>query len=96
MTTPAIWRKVFKILPSDHLGINYDPSHFVWQMVDYIRPLYEFAVESSMCTGYQIVSRKATGRRVMAYPLDFMSLSCRAWAMWTKGRYVSALTGRKL
>ena len=29
MTTPDIWRKVFEILPSDNLGLNYDPSHFV-------------------------------------------------------------------
>ena len=28
MTTPAVWRKVFEILDSDCLGINYDPSHF--------------------------------------------------------------------
>ena len=42
MTTPVIWKKVFEILDSDYLGINYDPSHFVWQMMDYIRPIYEF------------------------------------------------------
>ena len=42
MTTPVIWRKVFDILDSDYIGINYDPSHFVWQMIDYIQPLYEF------------------------------------------------------
>ncbi|MGN0266770.1 MAG: sugar phosphate isomerase/epimerase family protein, partial [Lachnospiraceae bacterium] len=42
MTTPDIWRRVFEILPSDNLGINYDPSHFVWQMIDYIKPIYEF------------------------------------------------------
>ena len=41
-TTPAIWKKVFEILPSKNFGINYDPSHFVWQMIDYIKPLYEF------------------------------------------------------
>jgi sugar phosphate isomerase/epimerase len=40
MTTPAIWRKVFEILPSENLGLNYDPSHFVWQMIDYIQPMY--------------------------------------------------------
>ena len=42
MTTPAIWKKVFEILPYDNFGINYDPSHFVWQMIDYIKPIYEF------------------------------------------------------
>ena len=34
MTTPAVWKKVFEILPSEYLGLNYDPSHFVWQMID--------------------------------------------------------------
>ena len=48
MTTPPIWREVFRILDSDHLGINYDPSHFIWQMIDYIRPLYEFKDKISM------------------------------------------------
>ena len=42
MTTPAIWRQVFEALPFDNLGLNYDPSHFVWQQIDYIAPLYEF------------------------------------------------------
>ena len=31
-----------KLLPYDNLGINYDPSHFVWQQIDYIKPIYEF------------------------------------------------------
>lgn len=31
MTTPAVWKKVFDLLDSEYLGINYDPSHFVWQ-----------------------------------------------------------------
>ena len=42
MTTPANWRKIFEIPPYDNFGINYDPSHFVWQQIDYIKPLYEF------------------------------------------------------
>ena len=41
MTTPPIWRRVFELLPSKNLGINYDPSHFVWQQIDYVKPLYE-------------------------------------------------------
>ncbi len=41
-TTPAIWRKMFEAIPSPSFGLNYDPSHFVWQQVDYIAPLAEF------------------------------------------------------
>lgn len=42
-TSPAIWRRLFSDLPSPNLGLNFDPSHFVWQQMDYLRPLREFA-----------------------------------------------------
>lgn len=42
MTSPSNWRKIFQILDSPNFGINYDPSHFVWQQIDYIKPIYEF------------------------------------------------------
>jgi len=41
-TTPAIWRRMFEAIPSPSFGLNYDPSHFVWQQVDYLAPLAEF------------------------------------------------------
>jgi sugar phosphate isomerase/epimerase len=34
---------MFEAIPSDHFGLNYDPSHLVWQHVDYVAPLSEFA-----------------------------------------------------
>jgi sugar phosphate isomerase/epimerase len=42
-TSPAIWRRMFQEIPDAHFGLNYDPSHFVWQRMDYLRPLREFA-----------------------------------------------------
>lgn len=42
-TTPAIWRRMFDAIPSDHFGLNYDPSHMVWQMMDYLKPIREFS-----------------------------------------------------
>jgi sugar phosphate isomerase/epimerase len=42
MTTPAIWRRAFNDIPSDHFGLNYDPSHFVLQGMDPLSPLREF------------------------------------------------------
>jgi sugar phosphate isomerase/epimerase len=41
-TTPAIWRKMFEAIPSPHFGLNLDPSHLIWQQIDYIAPLTEF------------------------------------------------------
>jgi sugar phosphate isomerase/epimerase len=40
---PAIWRRMFHDIPNRHFGLNYDPSHLVWQRIDYLRPLREFA-----------------------------------------------------
>jgi len=41
-TTPAIFRRMFADISSASFGLNFDPSHFVWQHMDYLRPLREF------------------------------------------------------
>jgi sugar phosphate isomerase/epimerase len=40
--SPKIWRRMFADLGSPALGLNYDPSHMVWQQMDYLSPLREF------------------------------------------------------
>lgn len=40
---PAIWRQMFADISSPCFGLNYDPSHLVWQQIDPVRPLREFA-----------------------------------------------------
>ena len=41
-TSPAIWRRMFEEIDSPHFGLNFDPSHFIWQHMDYVKPLGEF------------------------------------------------------
>ena len=41
-TSPAIWRRMFADIPSPSFGLNFDPSHLVWQQMDYLAPLVEF------------------------------------------------------
>jgi sugar phosphate isomerase/epimerase len=41
-TSPAIWRRMFSDIPSKSFGLNFDPSHFVWQQMDYVGVLREF------------------------------------------------------
>ncbi len=41
--SPAIWRRMFAEIPGTAWGLNYDPSHLVWQQMDYLKPLREFA-----------------------------------------------------
>lgn len=40
---PAIWRKLFEATQEfPNFGLNYDPSHLIWQMIDPYAPLEEF------------------------------------------------------
>jgi sugar phosphate isomerase/epimerase len=94
MTTPAIWKKVFEILPSKNLGINYDPSHFVWQMIDYIKPIYDFAdkIFHVHYKDIKVYPDRLNQCGIMAYPLDFMSPKLPGLGDVDWGKYVSALT----
>ena len=94
MTTPAIWRKVFEMFPSKNLGINYDPSHFVWQMIDYINPIYEFKdkIFHVHYKDIKLFPDKLNQVGIMAYPLEFMSPKLPGLGDVDWGKYVSTLT----
>ena len=41
--SPAVWDELFERLPSANLGLNFDPSHLVWQKIDVDRALRDYA-----------------------------------------------------
>ena len=94
MTTPAIWRKLFAIADSPYFGLNYDPSHFIWQQIDYVKPLYEFKdkIFHVHFKDIKIYEDKRNECGIMAYPLDYMSPKLPGYGDVNWGKYVSALT----
>lgn len=40
--SPEIWRVLFDIVPSDNIGLELDPSHCVWQGIDYVKAVRDF------------------------------------------------------
>lgn len=40
--SPSAWRRMFEIIPDANFGLNLDPSHLLWQMIDYERAVYDF------------------------------------------------------
>lgn len=40
--SPVIWRRMFNDITDKNFGLNYDPSHLVWQQMDWIKPVREF------------------------------------------------------
>lgn len=94
MTTPHNWRRIFEILDYDNLGINYDPSHFVWQMIDYIEPVYEFKdrIFHVHFKDLKVIKSKLNQVGILAYPLDFMAPKLPGLGDVNFSRFVSALT----
>lgn len=92
-TSPRIWREMFKIIPSRYFGLNYDPSHFIWQMMDYTRPLYEFKdrIFHVHFKDIRLYPDKLNEVGIMAYPLEYMSPKLPGLGDVDWGRYVSAL-----
>jgi sugar phosphate isomerase/epimerase len=41
-TSPAIWSRLFRDIASPNLGLNFDPSHMVWQLMDYLEAIRNF------------------------------------------------------
>lgn len=93
-TSPANWKKIFDILPDDNLGINYDPSHFVWQMIDYIKPIYDFRdkIFHVHIKDIKMYPERLKEVGTMAYPLEFMSPKLPGLGDVDWGKYISALT----
>lgn len=61
-TTPAIWRRMFAEITDPGFGLNFDPSHLVWQQMDYLRAVREF--------GPRILHVHAKDARVDRHRLD--------------------------
>lgn len=40
--SPEIWRVLFDLVPSANLGLELDPSHMIWQGIDYVKAVKEF------------------------------------------------------
>lgn len=94
MTTPALFRKIFDLLDSEYLGLNFDPSHFVWQQMDYLAPIYEFK-DKLFHVHYKDIKvywSKLQEVGVMATPLEYMSPKIPGLGDVDWGKYVSALT----
>jgi len=92
-TTPAIWRRMFDEIPSPNFGLNYDPSHLVWQQMDYIRPLREFA---SRIFRVHLKDARVDRERldevgIMAHPLEYHSPKLPGLGEVDWGRFLSVL-----
>jgi sugar phosphate isomerase/epimerase len=90
---PAIWRRMFDSLPSSRFGLNYDPSHLVWQQMDYLKPLFEFRdrLFHVHAKDVRIDRHRLDDVGILAAPLDYHSPKLPGLGTIDWGRLVSVL-----
>ena len=93
MCTPQIFRRLFEIIPSPNFGLNFDPSHYVWQQLDYIKTVYEFKdrIFHVHFKDIKLYPDRLAECGVLAYPLDYMSPVIPGLGDVKWGAFISAL-----
>jgi len=93
-SSPAIWRRMFEEIPSPNFGLNYDPSHLVWQFMDYIRPIYEFKerIFHVHIKDAKVLRDKLNDVGILATPLSFHRPKLPGLGDVDWGKFFSALT----
>jgi sugar phosphate isomerase/epimerase len=90
---PTIWRRMFEAIPSDHFGLNYDPSHLLWQQIDYVKPLWAFAdrLVHVHAKDARVDQEKLDAVGVLATPLEFHTPKLPGLGDIDWGRFFSVL-----
>ena len=93
MCTPKIYRQLFEIIPSPNFGLNFDPSHYVWQGLDYVKTIYDFSdrIFHVHFKDIKLYPEKLAECGVLAYPLDYMSPKIPGLGDVNWSAFVSAL-----
>ena len=93
MCTPEMYRRLFARIPSKNFGLNFDPSHYVWQGLDYLKTVYDFAdrIFHVHFKDIKLYPDKLRECGVLAYPLDYMSPKIPGHGDVNWGAFVSAL-----
>ncbi len=93
MCTPKIYRQLFEIIPSPNFGLNFDPSHYVWQGLDYVKTIYDFSdrIFHIHFKDIKLYPEKLAECGVLAYPLDYMSPKIPGLGDVNWSAFVSAL-----
>jgi sugar phosphate isomerase/epimerase len=92
-TTPKIWDQLFSIIPSSNFGLNYDPSHMVWQMMDYLYPIYAYKekLHHIHLKDVKVYRDKLNQVGILANPLEYHSPKIPGLGDINWGSFISAL-----
>ena len=92
--TPAMWRRIFEAIPYKNFGLNFDPSHFVWQFMDPVKAIREFKgrIFHVHLKDAKILRDKLDDVGILATPLQFHAPKLPGLGDVNWGGFFSALT----
>jgi len=93
-TSPAIWRRMYQDIPSPNFGLNFDPSHFIWQRMNYLKPLRDFRdrIFHAHAKDVRLDQDRLNQVGIMAHPSDFHTPKLPGLGDVNWGRFFSVLT----
>jgi len=93
MNSPALWRRVFQQFEGYELGLNFDPSHFVWQQMDYLAAIREFAPRFWHCHAKdaRLDVDRLNQVGILAYPLQYHTPKLPGLGEVNWGKFFSVL-----
>ncbi|MCP9755637.1 sugar phosphate isomerase/epimerase [Lacihabitans sp. CCS-44] len=73
--SPAVWDRMFETFPTPLFGLNYDPSHMVFQMMDEIKPIYQYKdrLHHVHIKDVKVYKDKLDRVGILANPLEYHS-----------------------
>lgn len=92
--SPAVWRRMFEAIPSDYFGLNYDPSHMIWQMMDYLKPIRDFSHKlfHIHAKDVRLDRHKLNDVGIMAFPNEYHTPKLPGMGDVNWGQFFSTLT----
>ncbi len=93
-TTPAIWDRMFEIIRDPNFGLNYDPSHMIWQHMDEIQPIYNYKdrLHHIHLKDVKVHKDKLDRVGIMANPLEYHTPKLPGYGDVRWDAFFSALT----
>jgi sugar phosphate isomerase/epimerase len=74
-TNPVIWKQMFETFNTPLFGLNYDPSHMIWQHMNPYQPIYDFKerLHHIHLKDAKMYPEKLDKVGIMAHPLAYHS-----------------------
>lgn len=71
--SPKVWRELFEIADSQYIGLNYDPSHMIWQHMSYTKPIENFSkrIFHIHLKDVELDQNKLDEVGILAHPLEY-------------------------